>query len=139
MGSSGARLCRGLCCLPRRAKGKVDPSHRSPVDGTVEAELSALRDTLQQIDLIHRLIETHPRCLGFANNAHAAWQVFQSGRIASFIGVEGLHQIGGSYSALRLFRRLGVQYVTLCHTRHNDFVDSSVGQKRHEAFQPAMV
>ena len=94
-------------------------------DEALDADLVALRDTLQQIDLIHRLIAQNPRRLAFAHDSASVWEAFRSGRIASLIGIEGLHQIGGSFSALRLFHRLGVRYITLCHVSHNEFVDSS--------------
>ncbi|KAJ9612676.1 hypothetical protein H2204_015017 [Knufia peltigerae] len=51
--------------------------------------------------------------------------IFQSGRLASFIGVEGLHQIGNSASVLRNFHRLGVRYITLVHNKNNRFADSA--------------
>ena len=87
--------------------------------------LEALRQTLQQLDIIHRLIETHPTVLQFADSATSIWSSFRAGRIASLIGIEGLHQIAGSVSALRMLYRLGVRYVTLTHNCHNSFADAA--------------
>lgn len=109
----------------QRKKANIESVTFSSRDKTLDANLVALRDTLQQIDLIHRLIAQNPRRLGFAHDSASVWEAFRSGLIASLIGIEGLHQIGGSFSALRLFHRLGVRYITLCHDSHNEFVDSS--------------
>lgn len=45
-------------------------------------------------------------------------------RIASLMGIEGLHQIGNSASILRIYHALGVRYTTLTHTCHNIYADS---------------
>jgi membrane dipeptidase len=88
--------------------------------------LNVLRQTLQQIDVIHRMIGQYPHIFGLAQSVADVWSVFRSGRIASLIGVEGLHQIANSPSTLRNLHRLGVRYVTLAHTRNNRYCDSAV-------------
>jgi membrane dipeptidase len=82
--------------------------------------------TLQQIDLVHEIIKKYPEVLGLAVTATDIWTVFKSGRIASLIGVEGLHQIGNSASVLRMYHRLGVRYITLAHNSNNLYVDAAV-------------
>jgi membrane dipeptidase len=54
------------------------------------------------------------------------WDIFNSGRVAGLIGVEGLHQIANSASVLRNFRRLGVRYITLTHDSNNLYADATV-------------
>ncbi|KAH6608322.1 hypothetical protein Trco_001668 [Trichoderma cornu-damae] len=91
-----------------------------------EAYFGALRDTLQQIDLMQRVVNAHSDQLVFANSAADVWRVFgESSHISSFLGVEGLHQIANSVSVLRLYHRLGVRYVTLTHDCHNAYADSA--------------
>ena len=85
-----------------------------------------LRTTLQQIDLIHMLIERFPETFALAETSEDILTIFRSGRIASLIGVEGLHQIGGSASILRMYHRLGVRYITLCHSNDNAYADAAV-------------
>ncbi|KIX09587.1 uncharacterized protein Z518_00667 [Rhinocladiella mackenziei CBS 650.93] len=81
---------------------------------------------MQQIDLVYRLIDEYPDHLAYAESSRDVLDIFGSGnhRIASLLGIEGLHQIGGSASVLRLYHRLGVKYATLTHTCHNEFADS---------------
>jgi membrane dipeptidase len=48
----------------------------------------------------------------------------QAGRHAALMGIEGGHAIEGDLGLLRLFHQLGVRYMTLTHTNHNEFADS---------------
>ncbi|KAL1960548.1 hypothetical protein VTO42DRAFT_7127 [Malbranchea cinnamomea] len=97
-------------------------------DGNYSDEVygEAVHDTLQQIDLIHRLVQEFPDHLIPAFSADDIRRNFarHPGRISSLIGIEGLHQIGNSASTLRLYHSLGVRYATLTHTCHNRFADS---------------
>ncbi|KAF2869626.1 renal dipeptidase family [Massariosphaeria phaeospora] len=87
--------------------------------------LEPLRDTLQQIDLIHRLINIYKDDLELVDTAADVMRIFRDGRCASLIGVEGLHQIGNSASVLRMYHRLGVRYITLAHNKNNLYADSA--------------
>ena len=84
--------------------------------------------TLQQIDLIHTLIAQNPRQLALAERADDILPIFRSGKVASLIGVEGLHQIANSASVLRMYHRLGVRYVTLCHDSNTMWADAAVSR-----------
>jgi membrane dipeptidase len=103
-------------------------TYSSPTEGDFSDEnhFEPLRDTLQQLDLIHRLVDLYRDDLELVDKADDVMRIFKEGRCASLIGVEGLHQIGNSASALRMFHRLGVRYVTLAHNRNNLYADSAV-------------
>lgn len=81
---------------------------------------------MQQIDLIKLVIDKFPGDLQLAVSAKQASEAFGAGRIASMIGIEGLHQIGNSFSVLRNLYDLGVRYATLTHNHNNAFADSAV-------------
>jgi membrane dipeptidase len=84
-----------------------------------------VHDTLQQIDLVYRLINAFPEHLEQTYTAASIRKTFQStSKIASLMGIEGLHQIGNSASILRTYYNLGVRYATLTHTCHNAYADS---------------
>lgn len=98
-----------------------------------------IHDTLQQIDLVYRLIKDYPTYLQHANTAADVLETFQSGqRIASLLGIEGLHQIGNSASILRMYYNLGVRYVSMTHTCHNGYADSEEPtEPRHHGLSDA--
>ena len=121
---------RGLVgASPEDRKNTYLTFYASPPSGqelNEEAHYGIVKDTLQQIDLIYRLIDRYPNELAIATNAGDILNTFGKGKVASLIGVEGLHQIGNSSSVLRMYYRLGVRYLTLAHSRSNFFADSAV-------------
>lgn len=90
--------------------------------------LPSLLQTLEQIDLIHTLIDQYPQRLALAECADDVFSIFRSGRVASLIGVEGLHQIANSVSVIRIYHRLGIRYMTLCHDSNTRWADAAVSR-----------
>ncbi|KAG4257713.1 membrane dipeptidase [Fusarium proliferatum] len=123
----------GQTDLTRLRKGLIGGQFWSafiPIPKTNDTlgKLECLIKTLQQIDTIHLMIENFSDHFGAVNSSKDIETIFKSGKIASLIGVEGLHQIADSTSVLRLFHKLGVRYITLCHDDDNRYADSSNGK-----------
>lgn len=82
--------------------------------------------TMEQIDLVYRMVAAYPDDLAIAYRADDVEQAIAAGRIASLIGIEGGHSLATSLGVLRAFARLGVRYVTLTHNENLSWADAAV-------------
>jgi membrane dipeptidase len=86
---------------------------------------AAVTATLEQIDIVHRMMRRYPETFELALSAADVERIFEKGKIASLIGMEGGHSIDSSLGALRMFHRLGARYLTLTHSRNVPWADSA--------------
>jgi membrane dipeptidase len=111
--------------LPRLRRGGVGGQFWSVyVPGSLQGE-AAVTTTLEQIDLVHRMVDRYPDDLELALTADEVEGAFARGRIASLLGAEGGHSIANSLGVLRLLHRLGVRYLTLTHNVNVPWADSA--------------
>jgi membrane dipeptidase len=97
---------------------------------------TAVRATLEQIDVIHRLAAKHRDALELARTADDIERIHRAGKIASLIGVEGGHSIDNSLATLRMFHALGARYLGLTHTSNTDWADSATDEPKHKGLTP---
>ena len=122
----GVRQKTGHVDIPRWRQGGVTaPFLAAYVSSAYAASGKAAGKALAFIDLIHRLVEAHPRDLVFADSPAGVRAAKRGGKIAVLIGIEGGHAIEDSLGSLSAFHRLGARYMTLTHTNTNNWADSA--------------
>jgi membrane dipeptidase len=101
--------------LPRLRKGRVGGIFWAAYVDCKANYCDAVEKTLEQIDVIKRLINKYPNDLVLVTEADQIMEAFQQGRIASMIEIEGGHSIDSRLSVLRMYYDLGVRCMTLTH------------------------
>jgi membrane dipeptidase len=115
--------------LPRLRAGGVGVQFWSVyVPSTVADPVAAV---FEQVELVYLLTERYLDDLTLATTAGDAEAAVVAGRVASLLGAEGGHCIGGSLGVLRALRRLGVRYLTLTHNENNEWADSATDEPAH--------
>ena len=116
--------------LPRLAAGGLGAQFWSVYVPASLAGEAAVATTLEQIDLVHRMVRHYPDRLELARTAADVQRIFAAGRLASLIGAEGGHSIASSMGVLRTMYALGVRYLTLTHNNNVPWADSATDEPR---------
>jgi membrane dipeptidase len=114
--------------IPRLVQGGVGGQFWSVyVPGTL-GQHEAVTAVLEQIDIARQMIRAYPDRFQLALTAADVEQAFADGKIASLLGAEGGHSIGGSLGVLRDLYALGVRYTTLTHNQNTGWADSATDE-----------
>lgn len=111
--------------LPRMREGGLDAQFWSIYMPRRDGDGRAIREALQRIDAVRELARRHPDQIALATSARELREAVAAGKLASLMGVEGGHMIENQLSMLRVYHALGVRYLTLTHSFHTDWADSS--------------
>lgn len=95
-----------------------------------------LRTVLEQIDIVHRMIQRYPNDFEQAFTAADVRRIAKSGKCASMIGVEGGVAIENDLSMLRILYSLGTRYMTLTHNQTLDWADAATDKPKNEGLSP---
>jgi len=117
--------------LPRLRQGGMGAQFWSVYVPASMQGKDAVRATLEQIDIVHRMVQRWPESLQLALTADAAERAFKSGRIGSMIGMEGGHSIDSSLATLRQMYAVGARYMTLTHSSNVPWADSATDTPVH--------
>jgi membrane dipeptidase len=122
--------------LPRLHKGRVGAQFWSVYVPASVKGFEVVQTTIEQIDFVKRMAARYPSDLEMAYTAADIRRIHHAHRIASLIGIEGGHQINDSLAVLREMYVMGARYMTLTHSRNNDWADSATDTPVHKGLTP---
>jgi membrane dipeptidase len=122
--------------LPRMKKGGLDAMFFAVFTGQKPRTLENYEKTYhlahQMLDSIHSMLKQENDLATLALKADDLAKIEKTGKRAIFIGMENGFPIAKDIAKVEEFYNLGVRYVTLCHSYHNDICDSSSDKKPAE-------
>jgi membrane dipeptidase len=122
--------------IPRLRAGHVGGQFWSVWIPTEMKGYEAVQVTLEQMDLVKRLVARYPGDLEMAYTAADVRRIHQSHKVASMIGIEGGHQINDSLAVLRQMYDAGARYMTLTHSTNTAWADSATDAPVHHGLTP---
>jgi membrane dipeptidase len=96
----------------------------------------SVTQTLDQIDIVYRMVARYPDRLGLALTADELERAIRQNKIASLIGMEGGHSINSSLGVLRMMYRLGARYMTLTHNSNVPWADAAADTPKLDGLSP---
>jgi len=124
--------------LPRLRDGEVNVLWQAICGSKGEDEETIPLQGLELADtLLTDILDRYPDDFELALNVGDVRRIRDQGKIAVLLGMQAGQFLGGSVRALRVFRRLGVRYMTLTHAWTNLLCDSSSGDIRWNGLSEA--
>ena len=122
--------------IPRLRAGLVGGQFWSTYTPSGFEGRGAARAGMEQVDIVHRLVAKYPETFELARTADDVVRIHRAGKIASLNGLEGGHMMENSLAVLRDFARLGVNYLTLTHSRNTAWADAATDSMVHRGLTP---
>ena len=115
--------------LPRMDEGGLDGIFFGVFVGQgkrdMKGDSAAASLAFQITDSIYSTVRRFHKRLEIAYHPSDIYRITREGKHTIFIGMENGYPIEGNIGLIDSFYKLGVRYITLCHTRNNDLCDSS--------------
>ena len=123
--------------IPRIREGGLKAQFWSVyVPASTDLSGNALLQTMEQIDLVHEMVDRYPDVFEMVRTADDIERIVKSGKIASMIGVEGGYSIQNSLAVLQKLYDRGTRYMTLTHSKTLSWADSATDAPQHGGLAP---
>lgn len=97
---------------------------------------NATKYAVERLEEVIRQEKINASKMGIAYAPSDVFKLKQENRKAIYLGVENGYAIGKDIDNLRLFKEMGVSYITLCHNGSNDICDSARGKAEWNGLSP---
>ena len=116
-------------CLPKMEEGMLDGQYLAcwVKQGKCDAENTkkAVERVNYLIEGVYKQVENNKDRVEIARTSQDFKRIKSEGKKTFFLGVENAYGVGSSLKDIKRVKDLGVTYITLCHTKNNDYCDSS--------------
>ena len=119
-----------MLSIPKMRQGRLGAEFFSIWVSTTSPSAQFVPGAIEEIEAVRQQVERFPDDLGLATTADDVVRLHSQGKIAILMGIEGGHMIGDSLRVLAAYHRLGARYMTLTHSAHTAWADSSSGKPR---------
>lgn len=120
--------------LPKMEEGKLDGVFLAAFIWQEKRDDASLQKAVDKttaiIQSIYEQVEQNKELCGIALTPEDLIRLKQEGKKAFFIGIENGYGIGKELKNIARFKKMGVNYITLCHSYDNDICDSSTHTKK---------
>ena len=121
--------------IPKMEEGMLDAIFFAAYTAQGPRDKESTQKTVDKIEGlingIHSQVEHNKDVCDIAYTTDDLIRLKGEGKKAIFIGIENGYGIGKDISNIARFQKMGVNYITLCHTKDNDICDTSSDTK-HE-------
>ena len=115
--------------IQKMNEGKLDVQFLAAFLSQKERDDASLQKAVDRcnglIQSIYADVEKYKDACGIAHTEKDAWELKKQGKKAFFIGIENGYGIGKDLGNILKYRKMGVNYITLCHSYDNDICHSS--------------
>ena len=115
--------------VQKMEEGKLDAQFLAAFLGQGKRDEASSQKAVEKcrelIKGIYADVQKYPDACGIALTEADAWCLKSEGKKAFFIGIENGYAIGKDIKNIRMFKDMGVNYITLCHSWDNDICNSS--------------
>lgn len=120
--------------LPKMEEGRLDGVFLAAFIWQEKRDAASLQKavdkTVSLIEGIYKEAEKNKDLCGIAVTPEDFVRLKREGKKAFFIGIENGYGIGKDLANIARFKKMGVNYITLCHSYDNDICDSSTHTKK---------
>ncbi len=115
--------------IPKMEEGMLDAIFFAAYTAQGARDAVSSQKTVDKIEGlikgIQSQVENNKDICGIAYTTNDLIRLKQEGKKAIFIGIENGYGIGKDIANIARFKKMGVNYITLCHTKDNDICDTS--------------